>query len=48
MAGAAKGTKDSSTKGCDQKAVVGQTDVLIAILNGVEDQFVNLDYLEKR
>jgi pimeloyl-ACP methyl ester carboxylesterase len=44
---AATGTEDSPPKGCDQKRVVEETDVLIAVVNGAEDQFVNLDYLDK-
>ncbi|KAI4925228.1 hypothetical protein J4E85_007105 [Alternaria conjuncta] len=47
IADAATGTKDCPPKGCDQKRVVEATDVLIAVVNGVEDQFVNLDYIDE-
>lgn len=47
IAHAATGTKDSLPKGCDQKRVVEATDVLIAVVNGMEDQFVNLDYIDE-
>jgi pimeloyl-ACP methyl ester carboxylesterase len=33
--------------GVDQRKVAESTDVLIAVVNGAEEQFVNLDYLDK-
>jgi len=30
----------------DQRKVVEETDVLVAVVNGTEEQFVNLDYLD--
>ncbi|KAL6709024.1 hypothetical protein ACN47E_002151 [Coniothyrium glycines] len=33
-------------QGADQRKVVEETDVLIAVVNGAEEQFVNLDYLD--
>jgi pimeloyl-ACP methyl ester carboxylesterase len=47
IADAATGTQDVPPKGCDQKAVVEGTDVLIAVVNGSEEPFVDLDYLDK-
>jgi pimeloyl-ACP methyl ester carboxylesterase len=47
IADAATGTQHVPPKGCDQKAVVEGTDVLIAVVNGSEEPFVNLDYLDK-
>lgn len=37
---------DESAGGADQVRVVEETDVLIAVVNGAEEQYVNLEYLE--
>jgi pimeloyl-ACP methyl ester carboxylesterase len=37
---------DKEGGGVDQRAVVERADVLVAVVNGAEEQFVNLDYLD--
>lgn len=37
---------DENAGGVDQVKVVEETDVLVAVVNGAQEQFVNLDYLE--
>jgi pimeloyl-ACP methyl ester carboxylesterase len=41
------GTDDHGPMGVDQRKVVEETDVLIAVINGAEEQFVDLDYLDR-
>lgn len=40
------GNGEVGAKGVDQRKVVETEDVLIAVVNGAEEQYVNLDYLE--
>ncbi|KAF1940584.1 alpha/beta-hydrolase [Clathrospora elynae] len=40
------GTEDAGPVGVDQVKVVETEDVLVAVVNGSKDQFVNLDYLD--
>ena len=40
------GTEGRGPVGVDQRRVVEETDVLVAVVNGAEEQFVNLDYLD--
>ncbi|KAF2036465.1 alpha/beta-hydrolase [Setomelanomma holmii] len=40
------GSGDEGAVGVDQRSVVESEDVLIAVVNGAEEQFVNLEYLE--
>ena len=46
MANSFLGTEDEEPVGVDQRKLVEETDVLIAVVNGAEEQFVNLDYLD--
>ncbi|RMZ74590.1 Six-hairpin glycosidase [Pyrenophora seminiperda CCB06] len=47
MAQSFLGTGDTGAVGVDQRSVVEETDVPVAVVNGAEDQFVNLDYLDE-
>jgi pimeloyl-ACP methyl ester carboxylesterase len=40
------GTEEQGPVGVDQKTVVEETDVLVAVVNGAKEQYVNLDYLD--
>jgi pimeloyl-ACP methyl ester carboxylesterase len=40
------GTGEQGPVGVDQRKVVEETDVLIAVINGAEEQGINLDYLD--
>lgn len=40
------GREDGTAKGVDQRRVVQENDVLIGVVNGAEEQYVDLDYLD--
>jgi pimeloyl-ACP methyl ester carboxylesterase len=40
------GTEEQGPVGVDQRKVVEEADVLVAVVNGAEEQYVNLEYLD--
>ncbi|RAR09823.1 hypothetical protein DDE82_001540 [Stemphylium lycopersici] len=46
MANSFLGTEEDGPVGIDQRKVVEETDVLTAVVNGADEQFVNLEYLD--